>query len=76
MRNWAGLERYIGVGVLLLLLGGSLLVLRPFVSALSWAIILCFALWPVYRRLTKWLGGKRTLAALLLTLAIALILVV
>jgi len=67
------LEQNLGWIALLALLAGCLLVLRPFVSALLWAVVLCFSSWPVYDRLRRWLGNRRTLAALLMTLAMILI---
>lgn len=67
------LEHNIGWIVALLLLGGCLLVLRPFVSALLWAIILCFSSWPFHGRVLKWLGGRRTLAALVMTLGMIVV---
>ena len=67
------LERNLGWIVVLLLLAGCLLVLRPFVSALLWAIVLCFSSWPIYRRLLSLVGNRRTVAALLMTLALVLI---
>ncbi len=67
------LERNIGLVILLVLLAGCLLVLRPFLSALLWAVVLCSSSWPVYRRLLGWLGNRRTLAALVMTLAMILI---
>ena len=69
-------ELTIGWVVLVLLLLGSFIVLRPFFSALLWAIVLTFSIWPVHRRLVAWLGGRRTLAALLITLVFAAALVV
>lgn len=70
------IERHLGTGVLVLLLIGCVLVMRPFLSALMWAFVLCFALWPVYRRVVARLKGRRTLAALAMTGAIAMVLVV
>jgi predicted PurR-regulated permease PerM len=67
------LERNIGWAILLILLAGCLLVLRPFLSALLWAVVLCSSSWPVYRRLLHWLGNRRTLAALVMTLGMILI---
>jgi len=67
------LERNIGWVILLVLLAGCLLVLRPFISALLWAVVLCSSSWPVYSRLVGWLGNRRTLAALVMTLAMILI---
>jgi predicted PurR-regulated permease PerM len=67
------LERNIGWVILLILLAGCLLVLRPFISALLWAVVLTSSSWPLYRRLLGWLGNRRTLAALIMTLAMILI---
>src|SRR5687768_18574790 len=64
-------ERTIGFAVLTFLLVGSFVVLRPFFSALLWAIVLSFSLWPIKRRLTRAFGGRRSLAALVITLTIA-----
>ena len=67
------LEQSIGWVVLFLLLAGCLLVLRPFLSALLWAVVLCSSSWPVYSRLLGWFGNRRTLAALAMTLGMILI---
>ena len=57
-----------------LLLAGLLLlgfqVLRPFIVPAIWAGIISFVTWPGYLRMTRWCGGRRTLAALLMTLAL------
>ncbi len=58
-----GIERRVA-GILLLLLAiGCLLVLRPFLSALLWAAILAASTWPIYARVERLLGGRRTAAA-------------
>jgi len=67
------LEQNLGWIVLLLLLAGCLLVLRPFVSALLWAVVLCFSSWPVYRRLLAWLGNRNSIAAFVMTMGMVLI---
>jgi len=48
-----------------LVLGGCMYVLWPFLSALLWAMVLCFTTWPLYAHLLRVLGGerRRTLAA-------------
>ena len=66
-------ERRIGIVILLVLLLGCLVVLWPFVSALLWAVVLCFSSWPVYSRLLKLVGNRRGLAAFLMTLGMILI---
>jgi len=68
------LEQNLGWAVLVVLAVGCLVVLRPFVSALLWAVVLSFTSWPIYRRLLRLLGNRRTLAALVMTLAMVLIL--
>ena len=51
----------------MLLAVGCLAVLRPFLSALLWAMILSFSSWPLHAWLVRRLRGRRTLAALLVT---------
>jgi len=70
------LEQNLGAILLLLLLAGCLLVIRPFISALLWAVILCVSSWPLYARLLRLLGNRGTLAALLMTLAMIVIVLV
>ncbi|MDY7534628.1 AI-2E family transporter [Pseudomonas sp. Bout1] len=54
--------------LLLVLFGASFWVMAPFWSALFWGAVLAFASWPVMRVLTRWLGGRESLAAGILTL--------
>ena len=68
------LEENLGWVVLLALLVGCLFVLRPFVTALLWAVVLTFSSWPFYGWLLRLLGNRRTLAALVMTLGMVLIL--
>jgi predicted PurR-regulated permease PerM len=68
------MEENLGWAALLVLLVGCLVVLRPFVSALLWAIVLSFTSWPIYHRLLRLLGNRGTLAALVMTLGMVLIL--
>jgi len=67
------LERIISGIILLILLGGCLLVLRPFLSALVWAAVLCFTTWPIYKRVLWLVRGHRTLAAFLMALAMVVV---
>jgi len=55
---------------------GCLVVLRPFVSALAWAAILCFCSWPLYLRLGKLFRGRKEAAAGVMTALVALVMVV
>jgi predicted PurR-regulated permease PerM len=69
------IESYIGWAVLVIILIGAFFVLQPFLSAAVLAGVLTFSLWPATRRLTRWLRGRRTLAALIMTLTVAMLLV-
>jgi predicted PurR-regulated permease PerM len=72
----SGAEKNIGWAVLLALLIGCLLVLRPFVSALLWAVILCSASWPLYNRVLRLVRHRHGLAASLMMLGMVLIVLV
>jgi len=71
----ARLEQILGLVILFLLLLGCFTVLKPFLTALMWAAILSFSLWPLHRRLLVRLKGHRTIAALITTFAIAMLLI-
>ena len=68
------IDRMLGSGTLAVLGFGCLVVLMPFVTALLMAVILTYSTWPLYVRLRKAVGGRRHLAAALMTLAACLIL--
>ena len=70
------LETTLTVAAIALVVGGCLLVLSPFLSALLWAVILTFSTWGLYERLLQKLGGRATLAALVMTLGLVTVLVV
>ena len=54
---------------------GCFLVVRPFISALLWAVILVFCTWPIYQALAKRFRLGRTVAALVMVLVSFLVLV-
>src|SRR5881392_997066 len=74
MQESKRLERIISGAALTLLVIGCLVVLWPFISALLWAVVLSFASWPIYRRMLALTAGRRTLAAMFMTLLFTLIL--
>ncbi|QCO17902.1 AI-2E family transporter (plasmid) [Azospirillum brasilense] len=63
------------LSMMLILVIGCFVVLRPFIAAILWAVILTFSTWPLHRRIERALGGRTTLAAAIMTLAIMAILV-
>jgi predicted PurR-regulated permease PerM len=61
------LRRWFTAGVVVIVVWAVWLILRPLVMPIAWAAILSFLLFPLQRTLTRWFGGRRTLAAALLT---------
>jgi predicted PurR-regulated permease PerM len=59
---------------LLLLIVGSLWVLRPFLGALVWAAMIVVATWPMLKGLEQRFGGRRAPAVAVMTLAMLLLL--
>lgn len=76
MKITARMEQNIALAVLALLAVGSLVVLRPFFSAVLMAAVLCFSTWPIYRRVLACCRNRRTIAALVMTVALVLVLLV
>ncbi|MCB1883706.1 MAG: AI-2E family transporter [Geminicoccaceae bacterium] len=66
-----GIERALFWVLLALLAFGCLLVVRPFLSPILWALILCFSTWPLFERVEAALGGRTRLAAFIMTLGLA-----
>ncbi|MEY4593196.1 MAG: hypothetical protein RIR18_2091 [Pseudomonadota bacterium] len=59
-----------------LLIVGCLWVLYPFVAAVLFAAVLCTSTWPVFEWLKRRLGQRPTLAAMTMTLGLALLLLI
>ncbi len=66
-------EQLLGVGLLMLIVAGCFVILRPFLSVLLWSAILCYATWPGYEWMVRHLK-RRNLAALVMTLVLVLLL--
>jgi len=75
VKNQKRIEQIAGLILVGAIVIGCGLVLRPFVSAILWAAILCFATWPVHELLLRWLRGRRNLTAGLMTILLSLILI-
>jgi predicted PurR-regulated permease PerM len=69
------IEQIATLTAIILLVVGCYVVIRPFLSALLWAAILSFSTWPLYGWCKARLGGRRTLAAILMTLLVAAVVV-
>ena len=60
--------RMVVVTAVLVFLGlGAYQVLKPFMSPIAWAAVLCVMTWPLYRRVRSRVGKRDSLAALLMT---------
>lgn len=66
----------LGVLCILMLIAGSLWILRPFLAATVWATMLVVTTWPVMRSLQARLGNRRGPAVALMTLGLLLVLVI
>ena len=68
--------RWLRRTVIASLLGGLLLVgfvvMRPFLVSIAWAAILAYVSWPLHLRVQAWLRGRRTSAALAMTVMLSL----
>jgi predicted PurR-regulated permease PerM len=71
--NW--IELAIRLSVLALLLYFALNLIRPFLTIAIWSVVLTVALYPVYEWMADLLGGRRRLAAALLTLLSLLVVI-
>ena len=69
------LEQIAGIAILLLLVIGCFIVLRPFISAVLLALILSYSTFPIYAWCERFLKGRRGLAATLMTLMMLFLLV-
>lgn len=57
----------IRLGLLAFLIYWTFVLIRPFVPILAWSIVLAVALYPVFHLLSRLLGGRPRLAAVMLT---------
>lgn len=73
MKSQQRIEQIVVIALLVILAVGCIAVLRPFLSALLWALILSYSSWPLYSWLARRLGGRRTLPASVMTLLVAAI---
>lgn len=67
MPSAAAIDLTIRLGILAALAYWSLLLVRPFLTIALWSIVLAIALFPVFDWLAARLGGRRGLAAVLIT---------
>jgi predicted PurR-regulated permease PerM len=73
MATWV--ELAIRLGVLSLILYLSFTLVHPFIGVAIWSVVLTVALYPMYDWMVEHLGGRRRLAAILLTILSLLIVI-
>lgn len=61
------IQLVIRLGLLALLIYWTIVLIRPFIPILAWSIVLAVALYPVFKILSKILGDRPRLAAIILT---------
>ena len=76
VKNQKRIEQIAGIALIGAIIIGCGFVLRPFLSAILWAAILCLATWPLHELFLKWLRGRRNLAAGLMTAVLSLVLII
>ncbi|MGE5171919.1 MAG: AI-2E family transporter [Rudaea sp.] len=67
------IDQALTLAVLAMLIVGCYVVLRPFLTAILWAAILCTTTWPLYLRLHARFHGRDALAAFAMVVVLALL---
>jgi len=65
----------LGVLIIVVLIALTIWILRPFLAAIVWALMIVVATWPVMRQLQAWLWGNRKLAVVAMSGALLLLVV-
>lgn len=68
-------EIYAQLAAVIILVGGCFLVLRPFMTAVLFAAVVCVSTWPLYLWLLRKLKNRQSLAALTMTLSLIMLVV-
>jgi predicted PurR-regulated permease PerM len=70
------LEVTIKIGLVLGLIAWCFIILKPFLMLTLWGLILAVAMYPLFRLLKRWLGNRKILAAILVTISLLAIIFV
>jgi predicted PurR-regulated permease PerM len=68
-------QPYTRLAAVILLIIGCLVVLRPFVAAILFAVAICISSWPLYLHLLARMKQRHTLAALVMSLSLTVLLI-
>ncbi|MBL0124778.1 MAG: AI-2E family transporter [Betaproteobacteria bacterium] len=69
------MHQYAQLAAVVIVIVGCYLVLNPFIPAILFAAVVCSASWPLYARLRKLLWGNSTLAALVMSLILVVLVI-
>lgn len=72
----AAIDITLRVGLLILAIGASFLILKPFLLLIIWGVIISVAFYPLFSWLKKILNGKGGLAATVITVALLAIIII
>src|SRR5438045_8989339 len=65
-------EQLLGLALLALLALGTFIILRPFISALIWAVIITYSTAGLNCRLPRWLNGRRSIGGVFYSMPVGL----
>jgi predicted PurR-regulated permease PerM len=68
-------EYFAQLAAVFILVAGCFLVLRPFLAAMLLALVVCVSTWPLYLRLLRRMKDMQNIAALTMTLSLALLVI-
>ena len=68
-------EYFAQIVVVFLLVAGCFMVLLPFLAATLFAAVICVSTWPLYLWLLREMKGRKSLAALAMTLTLAVVVI-
>lgn len=69
-------DTLVRLGVLIFLIGWCFTILRPFVLVLIWAAVIAIATYPLYSMVVKLFRGRKTVAAVVLTVLFLSVLII
>jgi len=67
--------QFVQLAAIAIVVVGCYQVIRPFIPALLFAVVVCMSTWPLYLRLRRALRGKSALAALLMVLLLLVLVI-
>lgn len=68
-------EYFAQLAAVFILVAGCFLVLRPFLTAILLAIVVCVSTWPLYLRLLRTMKGRQNMAAFAMTLSLVMVVI-